>query len=246
MTGQNGTWLAGVLGGGLMLMSRRPILAGVLFGLLVVKPQMAFLLPFALLAGRRWQTLFATAACAALLLAAATLVFGIERWAEYSRQVEALRPRVLEDGTNFWYLFTSVFVSIRHLPAPVSSAYVAQAVVGVMALAAVVYAWRGTGPQPAKNAALVMGTFFATPYIQVYDLAVAMLVPLWLMQIGLPRRTILFGSVPLILAPLAVPLVAYRLDAEIGPLLLLPALIVAVHASVALDVPERRQAAQHA
>ncbi len=246
MAGQNGTWMAAILGFGLMLLPARPILAGALLGVLVVKPQLAFLLPFALLAGRRWAALFATAGSAALLLAGSVMIFGLDRWVEYRHQVAVLGPRVLEDGTDFWYLFTSVFVTVRHLPASVSTAYVVQAVAGVLALGAVVYAWRGVGPLSAKYAALVMGTFFATPYIQVYDLVVAMLVPLWLLQAGVSPRAWITASVPLILAPLVVPMVAYGVGLEIGPLLLLPALVVSVMASATGDVPQSRQTAQPA
>jgi arabinofuranan 3-O-arabinosyltransferase len=49
--GQNGTWTAAFLGGGLALLERRPVVAGVLLGLLIQKPQLGLLLPVALLAG---------------------------------------------------------------------------------------------------------------------------------------------------------------------------------------------------
>ena len=59
--GQNGTWTAALFGGGLSLLERRPLLAGGLLGLLIYKPQLALLIPVALLAGRHWRA-FAAAA----------------------------------------------------------------------------------------------------------------------------------------------------------------------------------------
>ena len=46
--GQNGTWTAALLGGGLSLLERRPYLAGGLFGMMIYKPHLALLLPVAL------------------------------------------------------------------------------------------------------------------------------------------------------------------------------------------------------
>src|ERR1700744_4911318 len=40
VAGQNGTLTAALLGGGLLLLDRRPVVAGILFGLLVYKPQL--------------------------------------------------------------------------------------------------------------------------------------------------------------------------------------------------------------
>ena len=55
--GQNGTWTAAFLGGGLCLIERRPFVAGMAFGMMIYKPQLGLLIPVALLAGRRWWTI---------------------------------------------------------------------------------------------------------------------------------------------------------------------------------------------
>jgi Glycosyltransferase family 87 len=52
--GQNGAMTAALLGGGLTLLDRRPVVAGVMLGLLAYKPHLALILPFAVIAGRRW------------------------------------------------------------------------------------------------------------------------------------------------------------------------------------------------
>ena len=49
--GQNGFYTAALLIGGLMCLDRRPVLAGVLFGILTIKPQLGLLLPVILLLG---------------------------------------------------------------------------------------------------------------------------------------------------------------------------------------------------
>jgi hypothetical protein len=234
MCGQNGTWIAAIMGGGLMALERRPILAGVLLGLLAAKPQMAFLVPVALLCGRRWTALAACAATAALLIIASVLVFGLDPWWAFLRRIDLLRPFILEDGTGFWYIFISIFVTIRHLPAPVAVAYAVQAIVTVIALALVVRAWRSSAPQHAKNAVLVMAAFFATPYVQTYDLVVAMLVPLWLLQtapVNARQRTLQRLSFAILfVSPMFAFAFAKLTGFGIGCLLLIPALAVAVQA----------------
>src|SRR6266508_871878 len=55
--GQNGLLSASLLGGALVLLPKRPILAGVLIGFLAYKPQFGLMIPIALLAGGRWKTI---------------------------------------------------------------------------------------------------------------------------------------------------------------------------------------------
>jgi arabinofuranan 3-O-arabinosyltransferase len=232
LTGQTGTWTAALLGGGLMMLDRRPVLAGILLGALVAKPQTAVLVPAALLAGRHWRPLIACAATAASLVAASLVLFGSGLWWQFAGRAQLMRHWILEDGTGVWQLFVSVFVSIRHLPAPLAAAYAAQGVAALAALAFVVWAWASRAPARAKYAVLVMAGFFATPYVQVYDLAAAALVPLWLL--GLPSRSgvrvSLSSSVPLLLAPLLTLMVVRLTGLNPGWLLLLPALAASVRA----------------
>ena len=53
ITGQAGFLTAALFVGGMALLPKRPFAGGLLLGLLVVKPQLGLVLPFALLAGRR-------------------------------------------------------------------------------------------------------------------------------------------------------------------------------------------------
>ena len=78
--GQASFFLAVLFVGGLAVLPRRPLLAGVLFGFLTVKPQLGLLLPAALLIMGEYRA-FATASIAAGLLVALSLVlFGLGPW----------------------------------------------------------------------------------------------------------------------------------------------------------------------
>ncbi|TPO02714.1 DUF2029 domain-containing protein, partial [Mesorhizobium sp. CU2] len=53
--GHNGFLSAGLMGLALLALERRPVVAGILFGLLAYKPQFGLLIPIALLAGGHWR-----------------------------------------------------------------------------------------------------------------------------------------------------------------------------------------------
>ncbi|HYA07312.1 MAG TPA: glycosyltransferase family 87 protein, partial [Xanthobacteraceae bacterium] len=54
--GQNGFLTAALLGGALAVLDRRPLVAGILFGLLVYKPQYGLMLPLVLAVSGRWTS----------------------------------------------------------------------------------------------------------------------------------------------------------------------------------------------
>ena len=58
------------------LLGRRPVIAGLLLGALVVKPHLALLVPFWLAAGGQWRAFLAAGASALCLLAISWLAFG--------------------------------------------------------------------------------------------------------------------------------------------------------------------------
>ncbi|MBZ4317346.1 DUF2029 domain-containing protein, partial [Mycobacterium tuberculosis] len=62
--GQNSVLTAGLAALALHLLGKRPVVAGVVIGLLAIKPQLAVVFPFVLIAARAWRT-FAAAALSA-------------------------------------------------------------------------------------------------------------------------------------------------------------------------------------
>jgi len=76
--GQNGFLTAALIGGALVLMQRRPWLAGVCLGLLSYKPQFGLLFPVALVAAAQWRVIGAGAFTAAGM-AVLSLIFSAPR-----------------------------------------------------------------------------------------------------------------------------------------------------------------------
>ena len=87
--GQNAFLTASIVGSGLILLDRRPRLAGAILGLMVIKPQLALAIPVALLVSRRWRALFCAAASAAGLLALSWLLFGTTCWGNFLAHAHA-------------------------------------------------------------------------------------------------------------------------------------------------------------
>jgi alpha-1,2-mannosyltransferase len=170
--GQNGFLTAALLGGALAVLERRPIVAGLLLGLLVYKPQYGLMIPIALAAGNRWRCFCSAAATVVALTIVTTVVFGPSIWNAFLASTEFTRTVVLEQGNTGWYKIQSVFSWARMWGAPVPLAYALQAAVTVAAGAALAALWRGTGPYPFKAAALALAVFLATPYSIDYDMMV--------------------------------------------------------------------------
>ncbi len=232
--GQNGAWTAALLGGGLSLIERRPYLAGVLFGLMVYKPQLAILLPIAFIAGRKWRTFLAAGATAGGLLALSVLVFGPDLWAQYVRLVTVLRHVILEEN-GVVHRMVSVFVAARPLGASVETAYIIQAAFGLVACVAVAAVWFKDAPAGIKNAVLLLGTCLATPYLQDYDLVFGALVVAWLWQqpveVYPSERALQITSALFLVLPLVAAALAHLTHLTYGPLFILPLFVLAVRAA---------------
>jgi len=170
--GQNGFLTAALIGGALVMLDRRPLVAGILFGLLVYKPQYGLMIPLVLAVSGRWKCFAAAAATVALLAAATTLSFGASVWHAFLASTEFTRTVVLEQGNTGWYKIQSVFAWARMWGASIPVAYALQGAAIVALAGALARLWRGTAPYPLKAAALCLATILATPYSFDYDMMV--------------------------------------------------------------------------
>ncbi len=173
MFGQNGALTAALLIGGLLAAPKRPILAGVLFGLLTVKPHLGILIPFCLIASRNWRA-FASAATTSVLLAAATgVAFGFEVWPLFADETRTVMTAIMEAPYPQPYHANAltVFILARSLGAGVDAAYVAQAAATLIAIAAAFWLWLPSTAIDHRRRALATATLAiaATPYGYTYD-----------------------------------------------------------------------------
>ncbi len=174
--GQTGFLTAALLGGGLLLSERRPVVAGAILGLLIYKPHFGVLVPLALVAGGRWRTLCAMAASAAALAAASAWAFGLDAWLQFVRTVP-LVSRNLSSGLLPLAKDPSLFAGLRQLGVPATLALGANAAVALPVVVLTLKAWRDRLPLPLLAALTVTAALIASPYAFDYDL-VALCIPL--------------------------------------------------------------------
>jgi alpha-1,2-mannosyltransferase len=168
--GHNGLLTAALIGAALALLDRRPIAAGILFGLLVYKPQFGILIPLVLMATGRWKTFAAAAATVTILVVATTLAFGLPVWDAFLASAHFTRTVVLEAGETGWQKIQSVFAVARMWGAPVPLAYAVQAAVTLALAVALIRMWRLRVDFALKVAALIIASILATPYSLDYDM----------------------------------------------------------------------------
>jgi alpha-1,2-mannosyltransferase len=170
--GQNGFLTAALLGGGLLMLDRRPLLAGILLGLLAYKPQYGLMLPIVLAVSGRWRSFAAAAATVALFTLATLLCFGPQVWHAFFASTEFTRTVVLEQGNTGWEKIQSVFSWARMWGASVPVAYALQGATILVLGAVLIRLWRGASSYRLKAAALCLATILATPYSLDYDMMV--------------------------------------------------------------------------
>ena len=185
--GHNGFLSAALMGGALVLLDRRPVLAGILFGLLSYKPQFGLLIPLVLIVSGRWRILTAAAATVAVLILITTLAFGTEVWRAFFASMHFTRVEVLEAGGTGWHKIQSVFAWVRMWGGGLPLAYAAQGAATLAAAGALVWLWRSEAAFPLKAAALAIGAILATPYSLDYDMMVLAPAIAYLAADGLSR-----------------------------------------------------------
>jgi hypothetical protein len=180
--GQNGLLTAAIFGGATLMVDRRPVAAGLLFGALAYKPQFAVLVPVALAAGRNWRAFWA-AAVASLVLAAASLAwFGADTWRSFFVAIAgsgAAYESVIDKGA-----MVNGFGAVLILGGSPTIGYAVQAVVTVAAAFLVASVWRRPTGLAVRAAALTGAALLAAPLALFYDFTIAFVAIAWLVRQG--------------------------------------------------------------
>lgn len=166
--GQNAFLTATLLGAGMMLLDRRPWLAGVLLGALVYKPQFAVLIPVLVLARGSGLAFLSAGLTVALLCLATLFLWGWPVWQAFIDSLPLTRHIVIESGATGWEKIQSPFAAIRQWGGSIPFAYAVQGVVAALAiLAAALVARRGA--MELRGAAALSAALLCTPYVLDYD-----------------------------------------------------------------------------
>lgn len=187
VVGQNGFLTAGLMGGSLMSMQTRPVVSGVLLGLLTYKPHLGLLFPFVLAVAGYWRVFVTAGVTAALMNAISWLAFGTVTFDAFLLSIPHTSQAFLSDGwANFGKLQT-MFGLARMLGLGETPAWTLHGIAALTIAMAVCAIWRKPVAFEIKAAALATGAMLATPYLYTYDLVV-LAIPLAFLY-RLARRT---------------------------------------------------------
>ncbi len=169
----------------------RPWLAGVVLSAIILKPQIAFLVPLALLLAGYGRVFVAWLAVSVPLAAVTLLATGTEVFHEMSRSLHTVSgvPGPIQSSL------------LRQLPLPVAAVGIAL-VLGVCVL----ILWRGRGSGPSRPIAVgLIASVLVSPYINFYDLSALVLAAWLILRTNPPRwqQVVTLGMyVPLYGAPI--------------------------------------------
>ncbi|MEO8547397.1 MAG: glycosyltransferase family 87 protein [Sphingomicrobium sp.] len=150
----------------------RPLLAGVILGLLTLKPQLGLFFPILLLATRSWKVILAAAVTAIAVAALTWLIWGSDLWLAYLTRGIANQTLVLTDPQNLSELYMATpFINARSAGLPIGAAGAIQAIASILA---VVLVWMTFSRRPPAddlraNAIFLACVGFGTPYLMSYD-----------------------------------------------------------------------------
>ena len=189
VTGQTGYFTAALLLFGLAILPRRPVLAGIAFGLLTLKPQLGVLLPVFLLARRDWATIAAATITALGLVAASCWPFP-PRSGAFGSTLAGRPERIFFRHRAYSHHHPGRQPDLAGLAPGI--AWAAQMLCG-LAVAAAVWLCARRASYRHATAVLLAGMFLAVPHAYAYDslpliaamaLCLSESTPLWQILLG--------------------------------------------------------------
>lgn len=216
--GQNGFLTAALAASAILCLKRKPTLAGVFIGLLLIKPHLTLLFPVALLAAKAWRACISAAVTTAAFLLVSARVIGTAALKQNLAALSYARA-LLETGVCQDKMPT-VFSFLRTLGMSVRAAYCVQGLVALLAGAAVWRVWRSCEDARLRGAALMTATLMVSPYLQVYDLTWLAFPIVWLALAGKQSAWLTFERTALVAAwllPFQLAEVAVLLHLQLGP-----------------------------
>jgi hypothetical protein len=206
------------------------VLAGILIGLMVVKPHLAVLAPLVLLRRFEWKAIAAAAVTVIVLVGLSAAIFGTELWVTYLTETTRLQAAMVDDTDSFFItMMPTVLPSLALLGASIPAGTVVQIIVGLGAIGLLL--WKL--PKDSRDAGLATAaaTFLVLPYAFAYDMTAAGLGALLLFRRALDDKAgaaYTFAALGAALVPMLIlytnffgypvspPLIAFQLAAALS------------------------------
>ena len=165
--GQNGLINGAIFGFALYVLRKRPLFAGLFFGLLTYKVHLVLLVPFALIAGRHWRALFSMVATASLMVGLSLVLYGFDVWQLF---FSVSGPNAVFHPVVSFADMVTPWGAIYLLTENASFAWGVQIIFSLLSLGLVIWFWRKDVSFYLKAALLLLLSLLVTPYAFVYDL----------------------------------------------------------------------------
>lgn len=171
LTTQNGFLTSAALLFGLAWMRDRPLLAGLAFAFLTVKPQLGMLIPLLLFLDRNWRVIAAAALFTALLIGISAVCFGLISWQAYLTETITYQRSVMTDWYGlFLRMMPTVFGSMRTLDFTPHAAALTQWPASLGAGALIIWTLIKIRDSLQRAFVILCGTFVVSPYAFNYDM----------------------------------------------------------------------------
>lgn len=169
--GQNAFLTAGLLAGGLHYLERKPILAGILFGLMSFKPHFGALLPFVFMVSGHWRVFFSAALTTIGFALCSWLMFGSEVWIAFLQSFSET-SQTLNSGRVPFYKMQSLYASLRNTGLSIDPAYLLHGLFALGIFGFTLWIWHKPFDIRLKKATLCIGTVLFSPFMLSYDLTI--------------------------------------------------------------------------
>lgn len=185
LVGQNGFLTAALIGGMLVLLPTRPVLAGICLGLLSYKPQYGVLFPLVLIAAAQWRVFVPAAVTTIALVLLSWLAFGTESWQAFFKWMPMFSQAFLVEGRAPWGKMQSLFALVRYFDGSETLAWTLHWMLVAAVAVSLIWLWRSNERYEWKAAALAVGAVLATPYLFLYDVMVLAIAIGFIVRVGL-------------------------------------------------------------
>ena len=214
ISGQSGLLAASLLGGILLTLNRRPLFSGFLLALLIFKPQYGIILPFVLVATRRWSVIITTVLVMLALMLLTGVTFGWDTFRAFGEAATFATTQFHLSGALPWYKLQSIYGLFRLAGFGYGLALSFHIAVASATGIWVLVIWRRNVSFAIQAASLLAATPLISPYFAIYDLSILAMALVFLMNANMDevsllsnRRALRIGASTIIALGYAFPFV---------------------------------------
>lgn len=169
--GQNGLITGFLLIVAVLLVEKRPVLAGVALGLMVLKPHLAVIAGLVFLGRGAWRGLAIAALTGLGVVLISLLAFGFEPWRLYLSETVPYQGFIIRRFLGFFtYVLISPYAGLRFIGAWHGLAMALQIALSISVAVMVVLAARRLRNPVGMLMLAALGTMLALPYVYAYDM----------------------------------------------------------------------------